>query len=158
EPAEVIGEYKIRERFITAQMLAINAVMAGCLPGYMPVLVAACRAGTHPQFHLHHIASLARPSPLLLINGPHVQGLRFNSGMSVFGPGTRANATVGRALSLVLGNCMEAKIGGIQRGAMGHAGRYALCIAENEDTLWAPLHVERGFDRAANVVTAFPSG
>ena len=158
EPDEVVGEYRIRDRAITAEKLAINAVMAGCLPEYMPILVAACQAVTHPAFHLNHIASLASPWPLLIVNGPQVKALKFNSGVYVFGPGTRANATVGRALSLVLANCMEARLGGIQRGAMGHAARWGFCIAENEDTSWAPLHVERGFDRFANVVTAFPSG
>jgi hypothetical protein len=158
EPDEIVGEYRIRDRAITAEKLAINAVMAGCRPEYMPILVAACQAVTQPAFHLNHIASLASPWPLLIINGPQVKTLGFNSGVYVFGPGTRANATVGRALSLTLANCMEARLGGIQRGAMGHAARWGFCIAENEDTSWAPLHLERGFDRDANVVTAYPSG
>ena len=158
EPDHVVAEYRIRDRAITAEKLAINAVMAGCLPEYMPVLVAACEAVTDPAFHLNHIASLASPWPLFIINGPQVKDLNFNRGMYVFGPGNRANATVGRAMSLVLANCMEARIGGIQRGAIGHAARYGFCIAENEDTQWQPLHVERGFDRNTNVVTAYPSG
>ncbi len=158
EPDHVVAEYRIRDRGITAEKLAINAVMAGCLPEYLPILVAACEAVTDPSFHLNHIASLASPWPMFIINGPQVKELNFNSGMYVFGPGNRANATVGRAMSLVLANCMEARIGGIQRGTMGHASRYGFCISENEDTQWEPLHVERGFNRDANVVTAYPSG
>ena len=157
-PDLMIGEYADRARAITAEKLATNAVMAGCKQEYMPILVAACTAITKPQFSLNHLASMASPWPLLIINGPQVKDLGFNSGAYVFGPGARANATVGRALSLVLANCMEARPGGIQRGSMGHAARFGFCIAENEDTPWEPLHVEKGFDRNDNVVTVFPSG
>jgi hypothetical protein len=82
----------------------------------MPALVAACRAVTDPAFHLNRVASLAIPWPLLIVNGPQVKTLKFNSGVYVFGSGTRANATVGRALSLGLANCMEARSAGSSGG------------------------------------------
>ena len=158
EPHQIVAEYEPRVREVTAEKVAINAVMAGCKPEYMPIVLTAVKAVTTNEFALNHIATTSSAWPLLIINGPQVKQLDFNNGMYVFGPGTRANATVGRALSLILANCFDARIGGIQRGNMGHAGRFGFCIAENEDTPWEPLHLERGFARDANVVTAFPSG
>ena len=157
-PDEIVGEYLPRARQVTAEKLAINAVMAGCKPEYMPVVLTAVKAICTKEFALNHTATLGSAFPLLIINGPQVKKLGFNSGMYVFGPGNRANATVGRTLSLIMSNCFDARVGGIQRGNMGHAGRYGPCIAENEDTPWEPLHVARGFARDDNVVTAFPSG
>ena len=158
EPHQIVAEYEPRVRQVTAEKVAINAVMAGCRAEYMPVVLTAIKAVTTKEFALNHIATTSSAWPLLIVNGPQVKEMGFNSGMYVFGPGTRANATVGRALSLILANCFDARTGGIQRGNMGHPGRFGFCIAENEDTPWEPLHVNRGFVRDANVVTAFPSG
>lgn len=116
DPETPVAEYQPRNRIITSEKPAINAVMAGCLPEYMPLLVAIFEAATAPELHLNHIASLDSPWPLVIVNGPQIKRLGFNSGMYVFGSGTRANAIVGRALSLVLSNCMEARIGEIQKG------------------------------------------
>lgn len=157
EPDTVIGEVPERNTSVTAEMVAVNAVMAGCLPEYMPVIIAAIKAVTDPQFHFNHLASMGSPWPLLIVNGPIVKKLNFNSGLYLFGPGNRANATVGRALSLILWNCLDAKPGGILRGTLGHPGRGGYCIAENEDTPWEPLHVIEGFDKNASTVTAFSS-
>ncbi|MBI2859201.1 MAG: hypothetical protein HYX90_08995 [Chloroflexi bacterium] len=157
DPDAIIGEVAERDAAITVEMIAVNAVMAGCLKEYMPVLVAAVKAITSHDFHFNHLASMGSPWPLLIINGPIVKKLNFNSGLYVLGPGNRPNATVGRALSLILWNCMDAKPGGILRGCMGHPGRYGFCIAENEDTPWTPLHVLEGFDKNTSTVTAFPS-
>ncbi|MBI2906637.1 MAG: hypothetical protein HYX92_03155 [Chloroflexi bacterium] len=153
EPEYVIGRIPERDRIITAEKLAINAIMAGCLPEYMPLLVAAVEAVTAPEFKFNHLASMGSPWPALIVNGPISQQLGINSGMYVLGPGCRPNATIGRAISLLLWNCAEARPDGVQRGQWGHQGRWSTCIAEDESTEWEPLHVQLGFDRASNVLT-----
>ncbi|MBI2958049.1 MAG: hypothetical protein HYY32_04315 [Chloroflexi bacterium] len=157
EPDVVIGEVAERDASINAEMIAVNAVMAGCLPEYMPILIAAVKAVTDHEFHFNHLASMGSPWPLLIVNGPITKQLKMNSGLYVLGPGNRPNATIGRAMSLIMWNSMDAKPGGILRGCMGHPGRWAFCIAENEDTPWEPVHVLQGFDRNTSTVTAFPS-
>jgi len=157
DPDAVIGEVPERDTAVTAEMVAVNSVMAGCLPEYMPVVIAAIKAVTDNDFQFNHVASMGSPWPLLIVNGPIVKELNFNSGLYFFGPGNRANATVGRALSLILWNCLDAKPGGILRGTLGHPCRWAFCIAENEDTAWEPLHVIEGFDKNTSTVTAFPT-
>lgn len=157
EPDTVIGEVPERDAAVTAEMIAVNAVMAGCLPEYMPVVVAAIKAVTDHEFHFNHLASMGSPWPVLIVNGPIVKKLNLNTGVYVFGPGNRANSTIGRALSLILWNCLDAKPGGILRGCMGHPGRGGFCIAENEDTPWEPFHVSEGFGRFTSTVTAFPT-
>ncbi|MFQ5861292.1 MAG: hypothetical protein ACE5IG_07080 [Dehalococcoidia bacterium] len=153
EPDQVIGTIPERDRVITAEKLAINAVMAGCRPEYMPVLVAAMEAICDPDYKFNHLASLGSPCPLLIVNGPIAKELGINSGMYCFGPGSRPNATIGRAISLLLWNCAEARPDGIQRGQLGNPMRYGACVAENEDTGWEPLHVQLGFGRDQSAVT-----
>ena len=153
EPDQVIGRVPERARELTAEKLAVNAVMAGCLPEYMPVLVAAVEAVTDPQFKFNHLASLGSPWPLMIVNGPIAKEIKLNSGMYLFGPGHRPNCTIARALSLLLRNCAEAKVEGVQRGKWGNPNRFMGCIAENEDTPWTPLHVQRGFQRNDSTVT-----
>jgi len=152
-PDATIADITERAAVITAEKLAINAVMAGCLPEYMPVLVAAVEAVTEPQFKFNHLASLGSPWPLMIVNGPIAKEIKLNSGMYVFGPGHRPNCTIARALSLLLRNCAEAKVEGVQRGKWGNTNRFVGCIAENEDTPWTPLHVQRGFNRNDSAVT-----
>ena len=132
EPDQVLGVIPERDRAVTAEKLAINAVMAGCKPEYMPVLVAAVEALTDPAFKFNHLASLGSPWPLMILSGPIVRTLGVNYGPWVIGAGCRPNATIGRALSLVVWNCAEGRIGGIQRGSYGHPGRFnSLCIGED---------------------------
>ena len=155
EPGDVIGEIPERDRVITAEKLAINAVMAGCKAEYMPVLVAAVEAICHPDFKFNHLATLGSAWPLFIVNGPAGQELGFNSGMYLLSSaGSRASSTVARAVSLLLWNCAEARPDGIQRGQWGNPGRGHYCIAENEETPWDPLHVQLGFDRDTSTVTA----
>jgi hypothetical protein len=142
-----------RASIITAEKLAINAVMAGCLPEHMPVLVAAAEALADPTFKFNHLASLGSPWPLLIVSGPIVRSLGMNCGRYVFGSGNRANATIGRAISLVLWNCCEVRPDAIQRGDLGNAGRYSFCIAENPETAWQGLNEWEGFDRTTSTVT-----
>ncbi len=153
-PDAVIGTYQTRATALTAEKLAVNAVMAGCKPEYMPVLVAAFEGLTDPAFHMNHTASLGSPWPMAIVNGPIVKRLGMNTGQYVAGPSaTRPNATIGRAVSLAMANCFSARVGGIQRGTLGNPNRWSFCIAENEDTPWAPLHVQRGFAREDSTVT-----
>ncbi len=156
EPDQVIGTAPERDRVFTAEKVAINAVMAGCKPEYMPVVVAAVEAICDPDFKFNHLASLGSPFPLFVVNGPIAKQLKINHGMYLFGPaGHRANATIGRAVSLFLWNCAEARPDGIQRGQWGNTIRSMCVIAENEDeTPWEPLHVQLGFKRNESTVTA----
>ena len=152
-PDKTIAEITERARIITVEKLAINAVMAGCLPEYMPVLVAAVEALADPIFKFNHLASMGSPWPLLIVSGPIVRTLAMHHGMYLFGSGNRANATIGRAISLLLWNCCELRPDAIQRGNLGNPARYSFCIAEHPDTPWAGLNEWEGFDRATSTVT-----
>ena len=156
-PADVLGVVPVRGRVVTAEKVAINAIMAGCLPEYVPVVVAAVRAICDDPYNLHGCAtSTMGASVLLVINGPVRHRLEFNSGTNVFGPGWRANATVGRALRLVLMNVCGTIPDVLDRSTMGHPGKYSFCFAEDEEySPWEPLHVERGLSAESSAVTAF---
>lgn len=139
----------------TLHALAVNAVMAGCRPDYLPVLAAAVRAVADPQYGLSHRQTTTHAgAPLMIINGPGARALKINHGSGLFGPGWRANATIGRALRLVLINVGGAIPGEVDRSQHGHPGKYTYCVAENEEANpWEPLHVERGFPADQTVVT-----
>ena len=146
-----------RRRTITAEKVAINAVMAGCRPEYFPVVVAILEAMTDPAFKFNHLASLGSPWPLMVVNGPIARELGMHHGIYLFGPGSRPNLTIGRAVSLTLRNCAGARAEEVQRGQWGNGLRFTGCIAENEDAGWEPLHVERGFAREDDAVTVLSS-
>lgn len=139
----------------TIQKIAVNAVMAGCLPSYLPVIVAAVQAVCEPIYGLTHRQTTTHAgAPLIIVNGPIIEQIGLNYGNGVFGPGWRANATIGRALRLVLINIGGAIPGEVDFCQHGHPGKYTFCIAEHEKANpWEPLHVERGFKREASVVT-----
>ncbi len=155
KPDAVIAEMPSRRVAVTAGKVAINAVMAGCKPEYMPVVVAAVKGLAAPEFGLHHVASaLGGPTIMIIVNGPITKRLGINSGSNLFGPGRQANASIGRALRLVLLNCLRYRPGVSDRAAMGTPGKYTCCIAENEDNHpWEPWHVERGFRPEDSTVT-----
>ena len=154
-PDAIIAEMPSRKVAVTAEKVAINAVMAGCRPEYMPVVAAAVKALATPEFGLHHVASaLSGPTIVVLVNGPVAQRLGINATNNLFGPGVRANATIGRAVRLVLLNCLKYRPGVSDRATMGTPGKYTCCIAEDEDDHpWPPWHVERGFRRDESTVT-----
>jgi hypothetical protein len=156
-PSEIIGAEPTKGRVITAEKVAINAVMAGCLPEYGPVVLAAVEALCEPSFNLHAITvSTAGAAVLVAVNGPAASETGLNSGVSLFGPGHRANATIGRAVRLVIGNVTGAAPGVLDKATLGHAGKYTWCIAEAEETSpWEPLHVERGLPADQGAVTVF---
>ena len=157
EPEAMVGAYQTRATALTAEKLAVNAVMAGCKPEYMPVLVAAFEGLTDPAYRMNHMASLGSPWPLIIVNGPIVKEIGMTTGQYVMGGGNHANATIGRAVSLTMANCFGAKVGGVQRGCLGNPNRWSFCIAENEDTPWTPLHAQRGFQAEESAVTVFGS-
>jgi hypothetical protein len=156
---EVLGEIAGRNTVVPADKVAVNAVMAGCRPEYMPVVVAAVRALCHPQFAYHGPASSTGGSAIVIIvNGPIAARLGINAGNNAFGQGTRANATIGRAVRLAMMNVMNTRPGLLDRATLGNPGKYAFCFAENEeDHPWEPLHVERGLRTDQSAVTVYAS-
>jgi hypothetical protein len=157
EPGDEITFIENRQVSVTAEKVAINAVMAGCLPAYMPVVVAAVKAIGDPLWSYHGPATSTGGSAVfMLVNGPIARELEMNCGDNLFGPGWRANATIGRAVRLVMRNVVGTLPGRLDRSTLGHSGKYTFCIAENEEeSPWPPVHVERGFRPEQNAVTVF---
>ena len=131
----------------TVEKIAVNAVMAGCRPEYLPVVIAAVEAICDPAFALEGVSGTTDAvAPLLIVNGPVRAELDVNCGVGVFGPGWRANATIGRAVRLVWANVGGARPGAISMSTFAQPGRYTYCIGEREEeSPWEPLHVEHGF-------------
>ena len=131
----------------TVEKIAVNAVMAGCRPEYLPVVIAAVEAVCDEKFDLHGVSATTNaPAPLVIVNGPVRQALDINCGAGVFGPGWRANATIGRALRLVCVNLGGAVPGLVSMSTFAHPGRYTYCIGEREEASpWESLAVEHGF-------------
>ncbi|MBI2296398.1 MAG: hypothetical protein HYU76_10295 [Betaproteobacteria bacterium] len=154
DPDELISVIPPKMGRATLRQVAVNAVMAGCKPEYLPVVVAALQAVSEPQYGLAHRQTTTHAgAPLIIVNGPIAGKLRINCGTGLFGPGWRANATIGRALRLVLVNVGGAGPG-VDFSQTGHPGKYTFCIAEYEEANpWEPLHVERGFRRDQSTVT-----
>lgn len=156
-PGDIIGMIPARNRVITAEKVAINAVMAGCLPSYMPVVIAAIEALCTEEANLHgQSASTGGSAPLIIVNGSIVQELNINSGVNCFGPGVRANATIGRAVRLILMNVGGTVPGVIDKSTLGHPGKFSYCIGEDEAlNPWEPLSIERGIPAGTSAVTVF---
>src|SRR6201995_4460718 len=145
-PDQLIGIEPVRGLAITAEKLAINAVMAGCLPMHFPVVVTAWQAMMQPEFLLHGVTSSTGGSAVLVvINGPVRAEIGANATFNALGNSDRATAVIGRALRLALINLLDVRSGGIDRSTLGHPGKFSYCIAEDEeDTTWQPLSVVRG--------------
>ncbi len=141
----------------TVEKVAINAVMAGCRPEYLPVVLAAVEAAATDRFNIHGLAATTYFSgPVVIVNGPVARRIGMNSGINVLGPGNRANATIGRALNLVVRNVGGAVPGGVDRATLGSPGKLSFCFAEDETgSPWESLAVERGFDPDVSTVTLF---
>ena len=143
----------------TVELIAVNAVMAGCLPAHLPVLIAAVEAAADPAFNLHAVQSTTNPvTTWLIVNGPIALALGMNAGINCLGQGNLPNATLGRALRLVMQNIGGAWPAEMDRATHGQPGKFLFCCAENESASpWAPLHADRGFaagDDAVTVVAA----
>jgi len=139
----------------TVERIAINAVMAGCDPEYLPVLIAATEAVADPEFNLQGIQATTNPVAVwLVLNGPVAKQLQVNATFNCIGQGSWANATLGRAMRLILQNIGGAHPGEMDRATHGQPGKFTFCCAENEDAHpWQPLHVERGFAATDSTVT-----
>lgn len=154
-PQTVVGVERVRQRPIVAEKVAVNAVMAGCKPAYMPVVVAALRAMCQEAFNLHgSTASTGGSAPLLIVNGPIRTALGMNATHNVLANGNRANASIGRAIRLGLINILGCIPGELDRSTLGHAGKYSFCLAEDEeDSPWVPLAQQRGVPAGESAVT-----
>jgi hypothetical protein len=154
-PGQVIATLAPRNGEATVERIATNAVMAGCRPEYMPVIVTAVRAVAEPAFNLNGMQSTTHPCAVfVLVNGPIGRELSINSGHNCFGQGRRANAAIGRAMRLVLQNIGGGTPGEGDKATQGTPAKYTYCIAENEAANpWEPLHVEQGFAPEDSTVT-----
>ena len=152
---EVVGVVPPKNGAATIEKIAINCVMAGCRPEYGPVVIAALEAMLEPAFNLYGVQGTTHCcAPLVIVSGPVVKELEFNYRENVFGGGSRANATVGRAIRLILWNIGSGYPGKVDMATLGHPGKYTYCIAEDpEQNPWEPLHVERGLEAGESGVT-----
>ena len=157
DPKEVLALLPPRCGEATLEKMAVNAVMAGCLPQYFPVIVAAVSAMADEAFNLYALQATTHPcSPLILVNGPLVHELNINGRYNALGQGWRSNATIGRAIRLILLNIGGGAPGVLDRATLGQPGKYSYCLAENEaENPWGPWHVERGFSKEDSTVTLF---
>lgn len=151
----VIGELDPLKGQATVEKIAANAVMAGCRPEYLPILLAAVELLIDPQFNLRGVQTTdENVAPLLIVNGPIARQLDINASFGALGPGWQANATLGRALRLIMNNIGGGWPGAVSFAGIGQPGRYTLCLAENEaQSPWPPLHVELGHDPQTSTVT-----
>ena len=142
----------------TVEKVAINAVMAGAKPEYMPVILAALEAACTDEFNIHGVLATTMPvGPVLIVNGPIRRAIGMNSGGNVLGQGNRANLAIGRALQLIIRNVGGGRPGGVDRAAHGNPGKLSFCFAEDEEgSPWESLAVERGYAPGASTVTLFP--
>lgn len=157
DPREVVGLVPPNLAECTIEKVAVNAVMAGCKPEYLPVVLAAVEAALIEKFCMHGLLCTTYYSgPLVIVNGPVRRAIGMNSGGNVLGQGNRANASIGRALQLVIRNVGGGKPGGIDKSALGNPGKFSYCFAEDEEgSDWEPLSVERGFQPGVSTVTLF---
>ena len=156
DPDEVIGEVPPLLGRADVRTIALHAVMAGCRPAYMPVLVAAMEAILAEEFNVGGVqATLSCAAPLLIVNGPRAAEIGLRGGLGCFGPGSRANATIGRAVRLLLLNAGGGIPGVTSMSTFSQPGRFTYCVAENEaESPWPSLAASKGFDAGENVVTA----
>jgi hypothetical protein len=154
-PDEVVAAIPPTMGVATVAKIAVNAVMAGCRPDYMPYVIAAVRAFAEPAFNGRIVQATSNPAGVMLIvNGPGRADVGLSWGANCLGQGSRANLTIGRAVRLVLVNVGGAAIGTVDKASHGFPGKVSFCFAEDEAASpWSPLHVERGYEPADDVVT-----
>jgi hypothetical protein len=155
DPSIALGRMDPSNALVTLEKLAVNAVMAGCLPEYFPVVVASVKAALDKDFNLGgNAATTGGAAQVIVVNGPIAKDLGISGEAGCLGPGYRANATIGRALRLAIRNIGKCIPGGMDQATQSTPGRYSFCFAENEgQSPWEPHHVTSGFPVNANVVT-----
>lgn len=157
DPKEVLGLCPPNLGELTVEKVAINAVMAGCKPEYMPVVLAAVEAVLDPAFTLHGVlATTMFVGPVLVVNGPVRRRIGMNALGNALGQGNRANATIGRAVQLIVRNVGGGRPQEVDRATLGNPGKYTYCFAEDEEgSCWEPLSCDQGFARGVSTVTVF---
>ena len=156
-PETIIAKHPATGLELTIKSAAVNAVMAGCLPEYFPIVIAAFEAMEETPYNFHgSTASTGGSAPLLIVSGPIVDEINMNAGVNLFGPGNRANATIGRAVRLIILNVFRMTPGIADKSTQGHPGKYSLCIAERADkNPWSGLNEEMGYGKDISTVTVF---
>src|SRR3990172_11493377 len=156
-PDELLGEMPPNYGRLSVEKAAINAVMAGCRPEYLPVVLAAAECACDSAFNLHGMSTSTHfAAPLIVVNGPVRARIGLNSSFGVFGPGYRANPTIRPALRLCMINVGGARPGEASMSTFGRRGLYTCCIAEHEEASpWPPCHAGRGLDPVTSAVTLF---
>ena len=159
EPGDVLLHEPTRGIEVTAYQAAVSAVMAGARPEYFPIVGTVLEAMSEPSFFLHGpTTSTGGATIMVIVSGPIAADVGVHSRENLFGPGFRANATIGRTIRLVQMHCLAAVPGGLDKSTQGWPGKFSLCFAEDVDASpWQPLHVRRGFDADQSVVTIFAS-
>jgi hypothetical protein len=159
-PDQLIGVEPVRGVPLTAEKLAINAVMAGCLPMHFPAVLTAFAAMLREEFLLHGAtASTGGCAVFIVLNGPVRREIGASGSFNALGNSDRATAVIGRAIRLVLINLLEVRPGGIDRSTLGHPGKFSYCVAEDEeDGAWLPLHAQRGLPAGVSAVTVMAAG
>ncbi len=157
DPQEVVGLVPPARAAATVEKIAINAVMAGCKPEYLPVVLSAVEAVLEESFAMHGVlATTMFVGPVLIVNGPVRRRIGMNAKGNALGQGNRANAAIGRALQLVIRNIGEGRPQEVDRATLGNPGKYTYCFAEDEEgSSWEPLSVERGLQPGQSAVTVF---
>lgn len=152
---QVIGFVPPQNGLATVESIAVNCVMAGCKPEYLPVVVTALEAMLQPEFNLRGVQTTTHPcAPLVIVNGPIAERIGMNGSANVFGQGNQANATIGRAIRLILQNIGGASPGKRDRATQGQPSKYSYCITENEDmNPWGPLRADFNYGDGDSVVT-----
>ncbi len=157
DPQDVVATIPPNLAPATVEKIAINAVLAGCRPEYLPVVIATIEAMCTDEFNCHGVfATTMGGTPVMILNGPVRHALDMNMKLSALGQGTRANAAIGRAIRLAVRNIGGAKPGGTERSTLGNPMKFTMCFPEWEErSPWEPLHVERGFEPEDSVVSIF---
>ena len=157
DPQEVVAIAPPDLVELTVEKIAINAVMAGCLPEYLPWVIAAVEAICTDEYNIHGVLATTMPvGPVIICNGPGTRAIGMNSGVNVLGQGNRANLTIGRAVQLIIRNVGGGRPGEVDRAAHGHPGKLSFCFAEDElGSPFTSLAVSRGFDATQNTITVF---
>lgn len=157
DPGAIVAAVPPNLAEVTVEKVAVNAVMAGCRPEYLPVVLAAVEAACTDEFNMHGVlATTMGVGPIIVVNGPIRREIGMNAGINVLAPGNRANATIGRALQLVVRNVGGGRPGEIDRATHGTPAKYGLCFPEDEEgSPWGPLSADRGYEVGADTVTLF---
>ena len=156
-PSDIVATVPPTLVELSVEKVAINAVMAGCRPDYLPVVIAALEAVCTDEFNMHGLLATTMPNgPVFVVNGPIRNAIGMNSKGNVLGQGNRANSTIGRAVQLVIRNVGGGLPGEVDRATHGSPAKLGFCFAEDEEgSPWEPLSVDRGFEAGVSTITAF---